>query len=47
MFIVMFLIIAIIIFFVWLILLKHAEKIGSFVFKYMIDPILNIFKGEN
>lgn len=39
-----FILLASIVFFIWLIAIKFSYKIGDIVFKYIIDPILNIFK---
>ncbi|CAM2974689.1 hypothetical protein HAHI6034_11730 [Hathewaya histolytica] len=36
----------VILFLIWLISLKFAERIGNLTIKYIIKPIKNILKGD-
>lgn len=33
-----------VVFTVWVMALKYATNIGNFIYKYIIEPILDIFK---
>ncbi|WP_185903709.1 hypothetical protein [Hathewaya massiliensis] len=38
--------VGLILFLIWIISLKFADRIGSLTIKYIIKPIINLFKGE-